>query len=1151
MEGLGDFVEYANQDEHAEFEAKLLAGKILTKDSAERIRREILSLSGSVPVEEHRLTYTYQDGIRVNVIGPDNIHRVCTTRSFAKIPVIVEKKTRYFQESPGKKDMIDDPEFYTRYTLRHEKFIRNDHSGQVEDPKAFIRMIHRLSYTTPSGEFRIDFSMVKSRNQGDSLATILRLPAAYELEVEYLPQEQKRPKNEILESMKRILMRALGAFQGSPFILPASQIARYADEFGHSGIKFYNLVTMDRRNLREDRPGSITRDYTVTNKADGERCGLYVSKDRHILRVDSKGRVVWTGIRANDDRHAGDFLDGEYLPDFNLFCIFDVYTFRSKNVKGLPLFTTDEDIQTNPESSRLGCARLFIADLQTDFISQPSDSPTMRVETKLFLAGDGIRMEESIQKILDTKFEYPIDGLIFTPRSSPVAPLGEMTGNTWTRVYKWKPPSQNSIDFLVRLDETSTMYDSELKQDVREGMLFISRTPGQDVTYPCETMTGEFIPPPVPRDLTRASGTRAPAAFQPSAPRDPDAYKIKIPLNGKKIPVDIEGHRVESDTIIECSFDVDTRRWSVMRTRYDKTYQYRVLRQQQYGNDIKTAENVWTSIHVPVTEDMIRSFVTQPPDDTFEDDLYYRDDLDSRDRILKQVYSFHNRIKDSLYKTYVRQGSTLLELAAGRGGDLFKWMRAKPATVIGLDISQTNLSMPRQGACARYLVQKALGRVPDILFAQADMTKPFEEQENKYLKIMMGTEAPETPYLRKFAALKLFDSVSCQFAMNYACESEEMFGVFLTNVSNHCKDMFFGTVLDGAATYGLLVGKNKHIFRKGTAVFAEIDKSYTDTGSWTDEFGLKIDVMLESLEKPQSEFLVPFDKITGLFQAAGFKLVKTEMFSDIYSSQKDITLGASEQEFSFLYRTFAFKKVAAAPLIEREVEIEVPVIEPAAEPEAEPEAEPAAEPAAEPVAEETVAEPAAEPVTEVVAAVEKKPRKKRAVKPDVPEGPPPEPPVFFFSKLPENKEFSNFFPVEFEMDGVKFASAEHAFQYMKAMTFGDQVHADKILKAKSAQSAKSFGKKVSNFVAKTWDDKKIETMLAIIRAKFRSNPELRKKLLETGTRPLAEANNRDSFWGIGMSGESEKAKDLSKWPKDGNHMGKILEQVRTELRAEA
>lgn len=1155
---LREMLDYANRDVQAECEVKLLAGKIVTKDVADRIKKEIESIAGSVPKEEHRLTYSFDDGIRVHVADPINIHKVCVTKSFAKIPCLVERKLPYFKGTDKdvkttSRDIIDIPDYLSRFTLRHEKPIKKDHSGPADDPRALIRMIHRFSWTVPSQEFRIDFSMVKSRGRGEKLINILKLPPAYELEIEYLPRrENPRAPAEALASMIRIAERILGAYHQTPFILPESRTMKYAEEFKRSDNRFYNLVTLDRRNLRMERPGNILSGYTVTNKADGERCGLFVSRDRLLLRVTPQKRVIWTGITAKDDTHLDDFIDGEFIPELNLFCIFDVYRFRNKNTRALPLFTTDEDIDKNPESCRLGCARLFIEDMKTTFMTLPSEKP-MRIETKMFLAGDGQAMEDAITRILDTKFEYAIDGLIFTPRSSPVAPMGETEGGTWKRVYKWKPPHQNSIDFLLRMDESKVVYDPVLKQDAREGMLFISKNQGGDVLYPCETMTGEYQPPALPADLERISQSRMriPAVFQPSAPRDPNAYKITIPMNGRRMPVDIEDHRVENDTIVECSFDTETRRWAVLRTRYDKTYLYRVLREPQYGNNILTAENVWTSIHVPITEDMLRKLVTNPPDDTFEDDLYYRDDLDSRDRILKPVYSFHNRIKDSLYQSNISAGTTLLELAVGRGGDMHKWIRSKASKVVGIDVSQSNISMPRQGACARYMNEKSKGTgyIPKALFAQGDMTKPLDQQDDKYLNILYGRETPKTNYLREFAGLTEFDAVSCQFAMHYACESEETFKIFLENVTKTCKGVFFGTCLDGASVYGLLAGKQKHIFRKGTTVFAEIDKKYDDAGSWTDQFGLQIEVMLESLEKPQIEYLVPFQKITQLLAENGFELMMSEMFSELYTRQAvnkpGINLGQTEQDFSFLYRTFVFKRMKK---IEKKNEEMIVIPEPEVIPEFDD--MPALEKDVPPSEEQTFVEGITETVEKVDVPIlpdapPPKPKVRRMRKLPVKESGPP--PIFFYSKIPEFKEFTNFYEKPFGLDGVDFTSAEQSFQYIKAKTFGDDVMAAKILKNKSPKSAKAFGKKVSPFDPKVWDEKKDDVMRNILYAKFSSNPDLTKMLLDTEDRPLAEGS-RDKHWSIGVDPESEKAKNPANWTGK-NTLGKILEEVRTKLRA--
>ena len=1135
LSDIGEFITYANSDKNAEFEAKLLAGRIQTRDVAERLLNAIRGLSSDEPVRETRLTYTLDDSTRVHVIGATNVHRVCTTESFAGIPVDVERKLRYFdsidrttETKTAGRDTIDISDFFCRFTLKTEKHLRKDYSGPVNDPKASIRVLDRQSFSVPGNEFRIDFSMVKSKaSQKDGLRTVLKNTPTYELEIEYTPRKEPRPFEEVRRTMFRVIESILGAYQETHHILPLSDLQRYAQEFKVSGNTFYQPVTLERRHIVGDCPGNILKGYTVTNKADGERCGLYITRDKRMIRVTPNGQVTFTGFTAIDDSHAEDFLDGEYLADKNLFCIFDIYKYRGRNTKGLPLFTTDDDIRRNPMASRLGCARKFVMEIGTTLAVAPGE--VMRIETKTFLAGDNAAMEDSIAKILTMDFEYKTDGLVFTPRDSPVAPPADTKGRTWRSVYKWKPPHQNSIDFLVRFEAESS-YDVILKTMVRKGTLYVSRTPGEDIVYPCETMTGEYIPPRLPRDmssLAEDSSSRAPSVFQPSAPRNVDAYKINIPVNDRDVPVDLEGLKVEDNTIIECAYDVKNGMWSVMRTRYDKTYEYRVMRRPQFGNDIYVADNIWTSIHTPIPEEMLKTLYTTPVDDTLEDDMYYREE-NSSSRNRSMVRSFHNQIKSTQYSKYVVPGNTLIEIAVGRGGDMHKWRHTKPSKVLGIDLSLSNLVMPRQGACTRYLIAKRSSTeyLPRALFAQGDMTKLFEEQESKYLNIVFGEEPAPTPYLGEFKNIQKWDAVSCQFAIHYACETEESFKVFAQNL-RHCKSIFFGTCLDGKAVYSLLAGKERHAFRNRGRQFADMTKGYTDEGAWKEEFGQKIDVLLDSMVKPTTEFLVPFARVQEILAEEGFELVESQSFSDIYTGQTAITLDRSEQDFSFLYRTFAFRRVSD-PLVR--------------------------------VSDPLVVNPPTEPVSAVVAEAlgsEKKApvRRKKIKATAVPTGeelaPPPPPEIlYFFSKEPENKEFSNFYETNFTLDGVDYKSAEHAFQAVKAKTFGDDANFGKILKAKSAQSAKSFGKKVVGFKDEVWTpEKKEEVMKQIVRAKFTQNLELRKKLLDSGDKILANADARDKFWGVGTSASTAIAKDPSKWKGD-NKLGKMLMELRTELRAE-
>lgn len=1149
-EAVESLIAVANRDASAELEVKLLAGRIQTRDVIDRLQAAIEAISDGSPTEEHRLTYSFPDGRRVHVMEPARIHKICVTQSFAGIPVDVERKVPYFEGASGR-DVVDCPEVLSKFTLRAEHHIKKDHSGDVNDSRAHIRMIHRKSYLLEGGEFRVDFSMVKSRQPKQTLRELLKNIPGYELEIEYLPRDPARPPAEVRRTLYRVCDAILSAYLQTPAILLQSEVQRYTQEFKLTGTRFYNIVPLDRPNIVKDRPHNILKGYTVTNKADGDRAGLYVARDRRLLRVTQGGeQIAWTGLVATSDAHAGDVLDGEYISGLQLFCIFDVFRYRGKDVRGLPLFTTDEDIRANPGSSRLGCGVDFVRTLATDFNSVV---PGFRIETKQFLAGDGPAMEEAIRTILNTDYEYETDGLVFTPRASPVAPPIDMRGNTWLRVYKWKPPVQNTIDFLVKFVDAAPEFDAASSQMARKGMLFISRTPGEDIIYPCETITGEYVPPRLPEDIRRLAELRdrVPSPFQPSTPRDPQAYNIWIPVRRDGTPHDVDDRRVDDNTIVECSYDLEKGRWSVLRTRHDKTYQYRVLRRPQYGNDIRTAEDTWRLIHLPITVDMLRNVASNPPDDTFEDDMYYRDET-SRESVTVNLRGFHNRVKEGQYMKYVQPGNTLFELGVGRAGDLHKWIKSRASMVMGVDPAPDNFTLPKGGGCVRYLTEKNKGtqNLPKVLFAEGDMTRLFEEQSSRYLNIVFGGEAAPTPYLQAFKGVQLWDVMACQFVIHYACASEETFKTLIQNVKNHCKSIFFGTCLDGKQVYSLLAGKDRYILRSQNRLFAQFDKKYSDDGEWKDEFGQQIEVMLESTVRPMVEYLVPFDKMVSLFAEAGFDLLESVSFQDLYSSQSRIALDVQQQEYSFLHRTFAFKR------------------RPEPEPLPEAEKKAVAEAAVEAVAEAAVEAAEAEAaegegekekdvrVEEPAEGKTKKPRKKKVLEEEEGSsaargGPKPAPPEikFFFSKDPENREFSNMYESEFTMDGYTYKSAEHAFQGYKAKTFGDEGTFQKILKAKSAQSAKAFGKKVQNFDEALWEEKKVELMKDILRAKFSQNPALRKQLVDTMGYFLAEANPRDTFWGIGTSSGTQIAKNPDKW-KGKNTMGVLLMQIRDEFLAE-
>jgi hypothetical protein len=162
-----------------------------------------------------------------------------------------------------------------------------------------------------------------------------------------------------------------------------------------------------------------------------------------------------------------------------------------------------------------------------------------------------------------------------------------------------------------------------------------------------------------------------------------------------------------------------------------------------------------------------------------------------------------------------------------------------------------------------------------------------------------------------------------------------------------------------------------------------------------------------------------------------------------------------------------------------------------------------------------------------------------------------EPEPVLFSVADESKGPSRVFSPEFVVatlvDGVSYPTVEHYMAVQKARKFADEKAVQKIMKAKSAKSAK--GVSIEGVKEEEWDAVKDDFMRIILRAKFTQHPELRTQLMETGTVALGYANARDKYWSIGTSEDTDKAKKPSKWPGK-NRIGVLLGELRETLRGE-
>lgn len=142
--------------------------------------------------------------------------------------------------------------------------------------------------------------------------------------------------------------------------------------------------------------------------------------------------------------------------------------------------------------------------------------------------------------------------------------------------------------------------------------------------------------------------------------------------------------------------------------------------------------------------------------------------------------------------------------------------------------------------------------------------------------------------------------------------------------------------------------------------------------------------------------------------------------------------------------------------------------------------------------------------------------------------------------------FSQWFKADFTVNGVQYTSAEQYMMHQKALLFGDQQIADKIMKTRSASAQKKLGRQVSGFDQTTWENECQRIVYEGNQAKFTQNEDLRDALLATRGTTLVEASPDDRIWGVGLAEEDPRIRNRKTW-RGTNWLGDILTRLREEI----
>ena len=777
-------------------------------------------------------------------------------------------ETKY--ESKERKNIVTMVDLGVRIALNIEHKV--DSSTVKVNQFNSIRFRQRNSRISTDGMWRFDFTSIIQRKFGNikDAGKIIReivnggndSESKYEVEIEYIGKKNiyKEPDTVLISTMEQI----------EGVVMLINPDIQYSLSKNTLYQEIYNLFSNKNYSLKTRSPSSIdfnrdliskpltlqlsnlgtleVNNYAVTEKADGERHLLFIDEKSKSWLINSRNEVVSIPLFLSG-KPKNWLIDGEYIEDLHLFASFDCLIAEGKDITELTL---------KPRLDALGDLVKKIKD------PEKKDKDTLTVKMKKFHYG---QIYEIADKALGLKYPYEIDGLIFTPVDAVYKNF---------KTYKWKWPEMTTTDFLIRRENVR----SEGNKKIIRFNLYVAITRGLFKKLGLEHESGYAAKFP---DIDESTNY-FPVLFQPRELKD--AFIVEWSENS------VDKHEIQDNTIVELSFNVDAdtprKRWKFVRTREDKTAEYKKYK-SNYGNAWLTAMSNLEAVLKPVTELIIRGKVKAQ---------FFTVDKGASNIVAMR--KFHNYIKDIMYAKYTKDSKWLLEVAAGRFADLGRWSRNGVKNVVAFDMDEAAL---KEGQMRVDSWDKKRGKLPKITSIVGNADSDWDSLK-----------------LKK----EQFDVISMQFAIHFVLETEESLKGFVKNVKKYLKPggIFMASALDGESVMNLFKAnetKNSETLDLKKQVNGELKtvisikkQCFCDDLANT---GQEIAVFVESIGGyTNKEYMVNFQYVVRSFQQEGFELVELADFEQFYQDfrrdrGKVGSLSDVEKIYSFMGRFMVLRKL--------------------------------------------------------------------------------------------------------------------------------------------------------------------------------------------------------------------------------------------------
>jgi len=800
---------------------------------------------------------------RITVTGKDNIQTVLNNHHTKKNVRVFDALLQEAKSGIGnyeimnkiRKGVIDHSKYRCKIASE-TKLSPNDIKLKEEDRHNMMyRYKQRASLVIDENEYgkiQLDVTQVQQATQ---LSLLMSSPIKYEAELEFLVTKKITEKarsvfTKIMNSLKSVLC----TLQSSDTIIVQDEETMVIDEYK-------KLIYNDKINNHQDLCGmqsmslellpfldALPNQYTVTDKADGERHFLFCVKDK--IYLINNNLIVRKIHVKNSENYNNTILDGEIIQLNNkqIFLAFDILFDRGQDMRIEPNLETrylrlksvienltnvtypwvkiEKPEQFTLETSIKNHEKNM--DLHNDLLNKyVKNDDVYVIFLKYFIFPTGGNKSEIYayanamwNKYTNVyKLPYHLDGLIFTPlRQKYTRNLKEIQ----YQILKWKPKEKNSIDLYI---EFVRDFKSKEVLVVFDNSSILDKNEEFDDTMDEKNTIYQIVKLYVGKK-NRETNIEIPVPFK----QDQELNIAHLYIKDGSVR-DIDGNIIQDKTVVEFTYDLvenrdPKKRWIPLRTRYDKTEMVQKYK-QKYGNNDVIADRVWQSMNFPIDisdfvilgnpilmqehVSVLRSKLSAKDIAKYRaSDAYYQKKTDlaieqrAYHNYIKSIYMYnycgitvsHENVGKTKEVTRDERATTskrldVFDIGIGRGGDFNKYYHCRCKSITGIDPDYNNLFSAASDSLIGRLnnLRKTQPNFPPTFIAQANFGISIFDI-NKQSSTLLNMTEDNKKVLQKITE-RTYDVLTAMFSFHYLFKDDETITNVISNFKLLKKDGYF------------------------------------------------------------------------------------------------------------------------------------------------------------------------------------------------------------------------------------------------------------------------------------------------------------------------------------------------------------------------